>query len=206
MSTPSGFPLTAGGPIDARLLVDHWDRRLSATSGASKQTSLPAAIRAAVRPGDAVYLGGSLARPNAAAFELTRQFYGTAPGLTLIAPALANQHAVLVHAGLVSDVITALHGNTYPGPGPNPVFTEADRSGDVRFEDWSMLTLVLRLYAAATDVPFLPTRSLIGSDLGRDLVQAGRLLVSDDPFGGGDAGGPRSAPASRRDHRAQSDG
>jgi acyl CoA:acetate/3-ketoacid CoA transferase alpha subunit/acyl CoA:acetate/3-ketoacid CoA transferase beta subunit len=185
-SVAAAFPLSAGGPIDRMALVDHWHNRLTATAGTSKVICLPDAIRDAVRPHDAVYLGGSLARPNAAAFELTRQFYGTDPQLTLIAPAFANQHAVLVHAGLVAKVITSLHGNTYPGPGPNPIFTEADRAGTVTFEDWSMLTLVLRLYAAATNVPFLPTRSLIGTDLGQDLINAGLLKLIDDPFGDGD--------------------
>jgi acyl CoA:acetate/3-ketoacid CoA transferase alpha subunit/acyl CoA:acetate/3-ketoacid CoA transferase beta subunit len=185
MGGSRGFPLTAGGPIDGRALADHWRARQSAPSAASKVVTLADAIRESVRPRDAVYLGGSLARPNAAAFELTRQLHGTRPELTVIAPALANQHAVLVRAGLLAKAITSLHGNTYPGPGPNPVFTEADRTGAVRFEDWSMLTLVLRLYAAATDVPFLPTRSLVGTDLGRELAAAGLLTVIGDPFGSG---------------------
>jgi acyl CoA:acetate/3-ketoacid CoA transferase beta subunit len=48
-----------------------------------------------------------------------------------------------------------------------------------------MLTLVQRLYAAATNVPFLPTRSLVGSDLAVDLAKAGLLHVVTDPFGDG---------------------
>ena len=180
-----GFPLTAGGPIDAQALAGHWRAWQSAPPSDPKVTTLADAIGQSVRPRDAVYLGGSLARPNAAAFELTRQLHGTSPELTVIAPALANQHAVLVRTGLVARVITSLHGNTYPGPGPNPVFTEADRTGAVRFEDWSMLSLVLRLYAAATNVPFLPTRSLVGTDLGRELAEAGLLQVIRDPFGDG---------------------
>jgi acyl CoA:acetate/3-ketoacid CoA transferase alpha subunit len=184
MTTSPGFPLTAGGPINHQLLAEHWKARLSAPPVESKVTGLAEAIRSSVRAEDKVYLGGSLARPNAAAFELVRQLHGTNPRLTIVAPALTNQHAVLVHSGLVGAVITSFHGNNYPGPGPNPVFTEADRCGAVRFEDWSMLTLVLRLYAGATNVPFLPCRSLIGTDLGRALVATGLLKVVDDPFGG----------------------
>jgi len=185
VSGSGGFPLTAGGPIDGQALAAHWRERLSAAPAESKVTTLAGALKESVRARDAIYLGGSLARPNAAAFELTRQLHGTGPELTVIAPALANQHAVLVRAGLVAKAITSLHGNTYPGPGPNPIFTEADRTGAVRFEDWSMLTLVLRLYAAATNVPFLPTRSLAGTDLGRQLAEAGLLKLIQDPFGHG---------------------
>jgi acyl CoA:acetate/3-ketoacid CoA transferase alpha subunit/acyl CoA:acetate/3-ketoacid CoA transferase beta subunit len=184
MTVPSGFPLTAGGPIDPVLLAEHWNAQLSAPPTESKVMGLAEAIRTSVRAQDTVYLGGSMARPNGAAFEMVRQLHGTDPRLTIVAPAFTNQHAVLVHSGLVGAVITSFHGNNYPGPGPNPIFSEAERSGSVRFEDWSMLTLALRLYAAATNVPFLPTRSLIGSDMGRALTAAGLLKVVDDPFGG----------------------
>lgn len=43
--------------------------------------------------------------------------------------------------------------------------------------------------AGAMGLPFLPTRSLIGSDLGRDAEAAGLFKVVADPFGAG-AGGP----------------
>ncbi|HSY15224.1 MAG TPA: CoA-transferase, partial [Jatrophihabitantaceae bacterium] len=161
-----------------------WRGRLSEPAPGAKVVSLAEAIRTSVQAQDMVYLGGSLARPNAAAFELVRQLHGTNPRLTIVAPALTNQHAVLVHSGVVGSVITSFHGNNYPSPGPNLVFSEAEQSGRVKFEDWSMLTLVLRLYAAATNVPFLPTRSLLGTDLGSALVAAGQLKIVDDPFGG----------------------
>jgi acyl CoA:acetate/3-ketoacid CoA transferase alpha subunit/acyl CoA:acetate/3-ketoacid CoA transferase beta subunit len=183
MTTSPGFPLVAGGPIDYGLLAEHWQARLAAPPVKPKVKGLAQAIRESVRAEDTVYLGGSLARPNAAGFELVRQLHGTNPQLTLAAPALTNQHAVLVHSGLVKRVVTSFHGNNYPAPSPNPVFTEADRNGTVQFEDWSMLTLVLRLYAAATNVPFLPTRSLIGTDLGRSLAAKGVVRFVDDAFG-----------------------
>jgi acyl CoA:acetate/3-ketoacid CoA transferase alpha subunit len=186
MTLPLSFPLSAGGPIDGARLATYWAAQLSATPVRTKVMSLADAMASHVRAGDALYLGGSLARPNAAAFEIVRQLECKNPRLTLIAPALANQHAVLVHCGLVAKAITSLHGNTYPGPGPNPVFTEADRDGTVVFEDWSMLTLVLRLYAAATGAPFLPTSSLVGTDLGRDLADAGLVTFREDPFGSGE--------------------
>ena len=170
--------------MDRAGLAAHWAHSLAVTPAESKLISLREAVNV-VRPGDAIYLGGSLARPNAATFELVRQLHGTDPRLTVIAPAAGNQHAVLVHTGLVSKVISSLHGNTFPAPGPNRVFTEADRDGSVTFEDWSMLTLVLRLYAAASGVPFLPTTSLTDTDLGEQLDKAGLLRVVGDPFGAG---------------------
>jgi acyl CoA:acetate/3-ketoacid CoA transferase beta subunit len=46
-----------------------------------------------------------------------------------------------------------------------------------------MLTFPLRLIAGAMGVPFLPTRSLLGSSMEEENVSAGDFLVTDDPFG-----------------------
>ena len=76
MAGSPGFPLTAGGPIDGQALAEHWREWQSAPSAASKVTTLADAVRESVRPRDAVYLGGSLARPNAAAFEPPASYTG----------------------------------------------------------------------------------------------------------------------------------
>jgi len=60
------------------------------------------------------------------------------------------------------------------------VFRARVESGRARYEEWSHLSLGLRYRAAAIGVPFLPTKSLLGSDL-LDLVGAKRM---DDPFTG----------------------
>jgi len=58
----------------------------------------------------------------------------------------------------------------------------------VAVQNWSMLTLPLRLLAGALGVPFLPTCSLRGSSMEEDNARDGDLLVIDDPFSGGDPG------------------
>ena len=47
-----------------------------------------------------------------------------------------------------------------------------------------MLTFPLRLLAGAMGVPFLPTKSLLGSSMEEDNARAGDFLAVDDPFGG----------------------
>jgi acyl CoA:acetate/3-ketoacid CoA transferase beta subunit len=46
-----------------------------------------------------------------------------------------------------------------------------------------MLTFPLRLLAGAMGVPFLPTRSLLGSTMEEDNARAGDFIAADDPFG-----------------------
>ena len=161
-----------------------WARmRLPARNGV-KRMELPDAVRQFVRAGDMLYFGGSMARPNAAMFEVARQFWSTDPRFTLVAPAIANQHAPLIRAGLVSRAISSIQAMTFPTPAPHPLYVAADRDGSVAFENWSLLTLVQRLMAASLGLPFMPTASLAGSDMVRALGAQG-VAQLDDPFGSG---------------------
>jgi glutaconate CoA-transferase, subunit A len=54
-------------------------------------------------------------------------------------------------------------------------------SGRARFEEWSHLAMGLRFRAGAMGVPFLPMRSLLGSDV---LAQLPQARVIDCPFTG----------------------
>ena len=151
-----------------------------------RRASLADAVARHVRPGQTLYFGGSMARPNAAMFEVARQFWGKAPGFTLVAPAVANQHAPLIRGGLVSTVVSSIHAMTFPTPAPHPLYVETAKSGDVVYENWSLLTLTKRLMAAAMGLPFLPTRSLSGSDMLADLSAGGGAASVADPFGAGE--------------------
>jgi glutaconate CoA-transferase subunit A len=64
--------------------------------------------------------------------------------------------------------------------GLSRVLREYVESGQVRFEEWSHLGLGLRYRAAAMGVPFLPTLTMLGSDLMR--VTSARTMT--DPFTG----------------------
>lgn len=167
-------------------VMARWRNMRRTGEGTSKVLSLREAVRRYVRPGDLLYFGGSMARPNAAMFEVARAFWTQRPGFTLAAPAIANQHAPLIRAGLVKKVITSIHAMTFPTPAPHPLYVEADRAGAVQFENWSLLTLVLRLFAASMGLPFMPTRSLAGSDMAKTLAADAQLAFVQDPFGSGE--------------------
>ncbi len=122
-------------------------------------------------------------------FALARRFWGQAPGFTVVAPAFGNHHAVLVHGALVRKAVTSIHATVFPAPGPNRIYGEAWADGSVDFECWSLLTLVQRLQAGALGLPYLPTRSLGGTDLARELERRGSFRSAPDPFGGADTVG-----------------
>lgn len=153
--------------------------------GGSKVTTLAEAVRRHVRPGQVIYAGGGWGLPTALLYEVVRQSWGRDPGFTLVVAGAGSVNVVpFLRGGLVRRVVSSFAGDGYPHPGPNPVIQEARARGEVEFEDWSLLTLTLRLLAGAMGLPYLPTRSLLGSDLGRDAEAAGNLKVARDPFTG----------------------
>jgi glutaconate CoA-transferase subunit A len=60
------------------------------------------------------------------------------------------------------------------------VFRRFVEEGNARYEEWSHLSLGLRYLAGSMGVPFLPTRSLLGSD----LLETTGAKELESPFGG----------------------
>ena len=152
--------------------------------GPDKRATLADALRRHVQAGDTLYLGAAHGRPNAAVFELVRQWWGKSPGFTLAAVGIGSPWTALIHGGLVRRTITTFMGEGYPFPTPQAIISRAVLEGRLEVQNWSMLTFPLRLLAGAMGVPFLPTKSLLGSTMEEDNARAGDFAVVDDPFGG----------------------
>jgi glutaconate CoA-transferase subunit A len=115
-----------------------------------------------VPDGCTLALGGLSMNSSPMAFvrELIRQ---GKKDLTLVA--IVNGMAVdwLVAAGCVSKVISGLV--SFEGMGLAPNFRHAVESGTVALEEYSEYLLIARLRAAATNVPFIPTKAGLGTDV-----------------------------------------
>lgn len=152
---------------------------------ADKRMDLAAAIRRFVRPGAKINPVTMQARPQAAMYELCRQFAGTNPGFEFISSALSGSYLQLAHLGLLRKAIVSFAGEGYPTPGPSPVTRWALERGGFAIENWTMLTIAQRLLAGAMGVPFLPTRSMVGSSLAQERQAAGDYTELGDPFSPG---------------------
>lgn len=133
------------------------------------------------RDGGSVVLGAALESliPFAAGHEMIRQ---RRRDLTLIGPISDLLFDQLIGAGCVARVVAAWVGNVSAGLGHN--YRRAAERGEPRaieVHDHSNLSLNLALLGAAWGVPYLPTRSLLGSDLLRSNPS---LKVERSPFGG----------------------
>ena len=117
---------------------------------------------ALVPDGSTLALGGLSmnSSPMALVRELIRR---NKKELTIVA--IVNGMAVdwLVAAGCVSKVISGLI--SFEGMGLAPNFRHAVESGAVELEEYSEYLLIARLRAAATNLPFIPTKAGLGTDV-----------------------------------------
>src|SRR5919204_1433577 len=86
--------------------------------------------------------------------------------LTLSRNLLCLEGEWFMLAGAAHTIVTSWQGIGLPW-GLSRVMREHVEAGRVRFEEWSHLGLGLRYRAGAMGVPFLPTLSMLGSDLMR---------------------------------------
>lgn len=150
--------------------------------GPSKVTTIREAVKKYVTPGMMLHFTATHSSAMTAVNEITRQFWGTSPGFTLIG-GVTSLRLNLVHGGLVRKIIGSFCGDSYPTPGPNPVIQKAYREKVIEIEHWTMCTIPQRLMAAALGVGFMPTRSLIGSTMAEENKESFRVI--DDPLGSG---------------------
>jgi glutaconate CoA-transferase subunit A len=161
-------------------------------TNADKVIGLTEAIGRFVTPGAHLSIGGFTINrnPMAAVYEIIRQRIS---GLHLYAHSNGQGVDELVGAGCVDKLEIA-----YAGSGrfaPTCVrFRKAVENGDIVVEDYSNYQMTLRFLAGAMGVPFLPTRSGLGTGIieqwgfSSDLRQTEskipneKVVVLDNPF------------------------
>jgi glutaconate CoA-transferase subunit A len=131
----------------------------------SKITTLDEAVRRFVREDSHIAVGGCLysRTPTAAIHEIIRQ---RTRGLTLSRSLVGMEADILLGAALLRKVVTSWWSVGYAW-GISRAMRSAVEQQLVTFEEWSHLSLGLRYRAAAMGVSFLPTFSMLGTDLER---------------------------------------
>ncbi len=133
-------------------------------AGMDKVRSLHDAVADDVHDDDSVAMGCALESliPFAASYEIIRQ---KKRNLTLIGPISDMQFDQLIGAGCVKKIIASWAGNVAAGLGHN--YRRAAEAGipqPIEIEEHSNFTIGLGLQAGASGLPFLPTRTVKGSD------------------------------------------
>ena len=162
-------------------------------SSQNKVTTLDVAVSSLVKDNCHLSIGGFTINrnPMAAVYEIIRQ---QKRGLHLYAHSNGQGVDELVGAGCVNRLEIA-----YAGSGrfaPTCVrFRRAVEKGELKVEDYSNYQMTLRFMAGAMGVPFLPTRSGLGTDIIKhwgfskelrdsdESLPKKKLVTIDNPFG-----------------------
>src|SRR5438105_10718971 len=132
-----------------------------------KLLSMRDAIQEWVPDGSSVALGLQLEQmiPFAAGHEIVRQ---KKRGLTLIGPISDILFDQLIGAGCVEKVIAAWVGNVMMGSAYNFRRATERKERPLEVINLTNFSVALALQAGAMGVPFLPTRTAMGSDVARN--------------------------------------
>ena len=130
----------------------------------SKLLTMREAIADLVPDGASVALGLQMEQmiPFAAGHEIIRQ---KKRGLTIIGPISDILFDQIIAAGCVEEVIAAWVGNVMMGSAYN--FRRAVEQDEIKVSNLTNFTVALALQAGAMGVPFLPTRTALGSDVAK---------------------------------------
>ena len=130
----------------------------------SKLLPMREAIAELVPDGASVALGLQMEQmiPFSAGHEIIRQ---KKRKLTLIGPISDILFDQIIAAGCVDQVIAAWVGNVMMGSAYN--FRRAVENNEIKMFNMTNFTVALALQAGAMGVPFLPTRTALGSDVAK---------------------------------------
>lgn len=129
-----------------------------------KLMSMSEAVKKFVHDGDTVYMAGfTHLIPHSAGHEIIRQ---RIKNLILCRPTPDLVYDQMIAAGCAKKVIFSWAGN--PGVGSLRAFRRAVEKGypnSIEIEEYSHFAMVSRILAGALHLPFIPLKSLRGSDL-----------------------------------------
>jgi glutaconate CoA-transferase subunit A len=146
---------------EARLDLESHERPV-----VDKRVSARAAVEL-IHDGDTVAIGGTLysRTPMALVFELLRS---GRRGLTISRSLTCYEADLFLVTGTADRLVTSWVGIGLPW-GLSPVLRHYVEKGLAAYEEWSHLALGLRFKAGAMGVPFLPTMTMLGSDLAQQV-------------------------------------
>jgi acyl CoA:acetate/3-ketoacid CoA transferase alpha subunit/acyl CoA:acetate/3-ketoacid CoA transferase beta subunit len=164
---------------------------MTAPTEQGKVLDLKEAVKRYVKPGMKLHLAAGIGGPSAAICEIIRQFWGKNPEFTIIQSTVTGHALNLVHARLVKKLICSVCANIGVSGRPSRVIQDAVENRQIELENWTLNSLQQRLMAGAFGVPFMPTRSVLGSSIAADNEASFKIM--EDPFGSGEKVGLASA-------------
>jgi glutaconate CoA-transferase, subunit A len=142
------------------------EREAPRRPSADKRMTAEEAVRL-IHDGDHVAIGGTLysRTPMALVFALLKS---RRRHLTVSRPLACYEIELFLSTGALDRIVSSWVGIGLPW-GLAPIFRHYVERGEVAYDEWSHLAMGLRYKAGAMGVPFLPTLTMLGSDLATRL-------------------------------------
>lgn len=145
-----------------------------------KRMSLQEAVNRFVKDGCSITLGSVAARePLGVAYEVVRQ---KKKNLTFITDSSAEPGEIMIAGGCISKTESAY---IWVNMGAGFNFRRAVEKGIpcyIETEEYSNLGMSARFMASAHGLPYMPTKSMLGSDI---ITHNPKIKVVDNPYGSG---------------------
>lgn len=141
-----------------------------------KQLDLQEAVKRYVKPGIKLHLAAGIGGPSAAICEIIRQYWGKNPEFTLIQSTVTGHALNLVHSKLVKKLICSVCVDIAASGHPSKVVQAAYESKQIELENWTLNSLQQRLMAGAFGIPFMPTKSVLGSSIAADNEASFKII------------------------------
>src|ERR1700745_1470562 len=127
-----------------------------------------------VRDGDSVGIGGStMSRtPMGMIWALIR---AGKKGLTCSRSIVSSDGDLLLASGACDHIITSWFSQGILW-GVSKVMRHYVETGKARYDEWSHMAMGMRFRAGAMGVPFMPIRSMLGSDVARQRPEAKEMV------------------------------
>ena len=149
----------------------------------SKITTLSEAIKKYIKPEQLIHVAFCGGLSAAAVQEIIRQFYNKDPNFEIITIGATQIFQYMLGANLekpiIKKLITSFAADAIPRTNLVPIFNHHIKKG-MKLEYWSLLTVNLALLAAALQVPFFPTTSLLNSSMEKENVDT--FMRLENPF------------------------
>ena len=155
----------------------------------SKLMTAREAVKEFVHDGDIIYFGfGSTFCPHAIGYEVIRQ---GRKDLEIIGGTPGSLQHLMIHTGVATRARAGGGMAMREGSGPGRAWDLAEE-GKFRFEDYTNLSTTLMLMAGALGIPFMPARTVLGTDFlkpeniahAHGFLGENKLKVIQDPFSG----------------------
>lgn len=155
--------------------------------GEDKRVTLEEAVKENLKPKMLFNLGAAANFPYGFVYEITRQFWGS--DARFKACSLGASSNLLIPLAstifnepkrMIEEITCTYAGDIFPAPAPSNILLPLYKEGKIKMNNYSLLSMILRFYAGAQNMPFISVNTITDTSIISDNPED--ILQIDNPF------------------------